>query len=169
MTRALRGVPLLGLGLLLLIGTQVELGAAPDAVWEGRPEIIDGDTIRIDGERLRFMGMDAPEAGQSCEGPAGSWPCGEAATARLAELIGENLVRCELHDRDRYGRHLGRCYIAGEELGRRLLREGLAVRYGRHPLDIAAELEAMVSGRGIWRSEFAEERTSGGRLRRNPH
>lgn len=39
MTRALRGVPLLGLGLLLLIGTQVELGAAPDAVWEGRPEV----------------------------------------------------------------------------------------------------------------------------------
>ena len=29
--------------------------------------ITDGDTLLLDGERIRLFGMDAPEGGQSCK------------------------------------------------------------------------------------------------------
>ena len=50
----------------------------------GRAVIVDGDTLRLGGERIRLKGMDAPELAQSCTGADGrSWPCGQQAKAAL--------------------------------------------------------------------------------------
>ena len=37
----------------------------------GKPRVIDGDTIEVGTERVRLHGIDAPEAGQTCNAGGG--------------------------------------------------------------------------------------------------
>ncbi len=79
----------------------------------GKPRIIDGDTIEISDQRIRLHGIDAPEAGQSCLADGRRWACGQNATFALSQMIGTNWVACRERDRDRYGRVVAVCHIAG--------------------------------------------------------
>ena len=48
----------------------------------------DGDSIKIDGQRIRIHGIDAPEAKQTCTYANGEeWACGKVATAYMARLV----------------------------------------------------------------------------------
>ena len=37
----------------------------------GRASVIDGDTIKIRGQRIRLFGIDAPEGGRTCKDAGG--------------------------------------------------------------------------------------------------
>ena len=51
---------------------------------EGKPRVIDGDTIDIGDERIRLQGVDTPERGQRClDAAGGEYRCGRAATEAL--------------------------------------------------------------------------------------
>jgi endonuclease YncB( thermonuclease family) len=55
----------------------------------GLATITDGDTLRIERERIRFFGIDAPEMRQSCNDDLGKrYPCGEAGRERAARPCG---------------------------------------------------------------------------------
>ena len=147
---------LLLLGLLMgaVIGGALDVGvpqAEPD--WSGSVEVVDGDTLRIP-ERLRVVGLDAPEAAQVCFLDGRSWPCGEAATTRLRELTQGREVHCAFDGRDRYGRLLGRCSVDGRDLTRRMILDGLAVAEWGTTADDVAELWAMTTRSGMWRGQF---------------
>ena len=47
--------------------------------------VTDGDTIRIDGERTRFSGIDAPELKQTCLYQDIEFQCGEFSKNLLIE------------------------------------------------------------------------------------
>lgn len=49
--------------------------------------VTDGDTIEVDGTTYRLNGIDAPEFGQDCNGPTGTWKCGKAALSALVKLV----------------------------------------------------------------------------------
>ncbi len=117
---------------------------------EARPRVVDGDTLVLEGREVRLSGLDAPEYRQSCERSGKAWPCGEEAAAALRRLIGGGEVRCTGRRQDKYGRLLARC-SAGEDLGARLVRDGLAVAYGDYELEEAA---AKAARRGIWAGTF---------------
>ena len=53
----------------------------------GKPRVIDGDTIEIAGERIRLLGIDAPERGQSCRWPHKAIPCGDIAADALTGTV----------------------------------------------------------------------------------
>ncbi len=61
----------------------------------GVASVIDGDTIEVHGQRIRFHGIDAPESRQLCRLDGKPWQCGKDAANALAEKIGRRPVTCE--------------------------------------------------------------------------
>jgi endonuclease YncB( thermonuclease family) len=130
---------------------------------------VDGDTLHAGSERIRLVGIDAPEKLQTCRDARGqAYACGTAATERLAALVAIGRVSCAAQGHDRYGRTLAVCSTAEvDDVGRALVREGLAVSYmdrdGRYT---AAETAARDEGLGLWRGAF--ERPADWRRRHRP-
>ena len=57
--------------------------------------------------------------------------------------------------RDRYKRTLALCQANGEDLGARLVRDGLALAYRRYSgLYLTPEADARAAGRGLWAGRF---------------
>ncbi|MCE6951959.1 thermonuclease family protein [Cereibacter sphaeroides] len=150
---------------LLVILLLLPLPAAATSL-EGRARVIDGDTIEIEGARVRLFGIDAPETAQTCEAAGTDWPCGRWATETLRARLRDRPVRCEGDERDRYGRLLANCSVEGEDLGAWLVRSGAAFAYRRYSSRyVEDEAHASMARAGVWsgRSERPEEfRHSGG-------
>jgi endonuclease YncB( thermonuclease family) len=122
----------------------------------GRATVVDGDTIEIRGERIRLHGIDAPESGQWCHDRSGErYRCGQRAAFAFADKIGTGNVRCDLLDRDRYDRHIARCFQAGEDLNGWMVRQGQAVAYRQYSTEYA-QAEAFARGYriGVWQGAF---------------
>ena len=137
---ALFALPLL----LVLAGSAVP--AAPARVVR----VLDGDTVVLEsGERVRYLGINAPEAGE---------PFAAEATARNAALVRGRTVTLETDAevRDQYGRLLAFVYVGGTSVSATLIQEGLAhvlliPPNGKHAEDLLAlQREAREARRGIW-------------------
>lgn len=116
--------------------------------------VLDGDTIDLDGVRYRIHGIDAPETRQTCFKDGREWQCGMEASLTMKRLaVGQ--VRCQGIEKDRYGRTVAKCYAGEIDLGRELVRRGLALAYRRYSLDyVADEDHARLNKLGIWAGEF---------------
>lgn len=113
-------------------------------VWR----VIDGDTLDLDGERIRLFGIDAPERGQSC----GPLDCGTAATEALADILSAGPVRCVPVKTDRYGRTVARCKAGRVDVNREMVRQGMAWAYHQYSKDyVPAEKSAKKALLGIWK------------------
>ncbi len=133
----------------------VLLPAIAHADIAGPARVIDGDTIEIDGQRIRLHGIDAPEMRQSCWLDGKLWRCGRGAASALAGKIANRAVACQELDRDRYGRIVAKCAVTGVDLGEWLVANGWAVAYYLYSYDYTrAEQRAKSARRGIWASEF---------------
>jgi endonuclease YncB( thermonuclease family) len=114
----------------------------------GSARVIDGDTIVINGEHVRLQGIDAPETDQTCNAYGREWPCGRTAAEWLRDNLRGRQVECIGHARDRYQRLLAVCYIGGESINERLVREGWALDFRKYSTDyLRAESEAKRAGR----------------------
>ena len=89
-------------------------------------EIVDGDTLRIDGQRVRLWGMDAPERKQACQINGQSVPIGQRATDTLGQILSNGPLRCDAKDRDRYGRTVGECWAGEVNISEAMVRLGWA-------------------------------------------
>lgn len=90
----------------------------------------DGDTIRINGRKIRLLGIDAPElADPKCRAER---ELAERAARRLITLLNAgpfDMVTDIRDDRDQYGRELKRLEREGRSIGDMLINEGLAQPY----------------------------------------
>lgn len=108
--------------------TRCRSGAQPTCV-------VDGDTFRLDGVKIRVADIDTPETLQAqC---AAERALGDAATLRMAQLLSAGPFALQPADRDAdvYGRKLRIVIRDGRSLGDTLVAEGLARRWdgARHP------------------------------------
>ena len=129
--------------------------AASAETLSGPARVVDGDTIELEGERIRLHGIDAPEGRQSCSVDGTEYPCGNMATAHLVNLTLGKHIECDGQERDRYKRLVAVCYANGVDLNGALVRAGWAVAYRRYSTDyVDEEAEARSEGIGMWRGEF---------------
>ena len=118
----------------------------------GEATVVDGDTLVIGTERIRILGIDAPESNQDC---GDGWPCGQEATSAVEDLTRGKSIRCEGDTRDFYGRLIAICYAGSVDIGGDLVRRGLALAYRRYSMAyVEQEDEARQHGRGMWSGAF---------------
>ena len=89
---------------------------------------MDGDTIRCGAERLRLLGIDAPELPGHCARNRQCAPGdGFASTESLQMGVGMGAVRYQTVTRDRYGRAVAVVTAGGQNLSCWQLRRGQAI------------------------------------------
>jgi len=115
--------------------TLVIAGFVSAQEFGGSVRVVDGDTLDLGGMRVCLHGIDAPELGQHCTCPDGvRWDCGTWVAAHVRAWIGAREVTCKPVDTDRYGRVVARCDVQGHDIGRQLVRDGLAVAYRKYSM-----------------------------------
>lgn len=122
--------------------------------------VCDGDTVILEsGDRVRYLGIDAPETAH--DGRRAEWMAGEARAFNARAVRGQRLrLEFDREARDRYGRLLSHVYLPdGRLLNLLLVREGLARVVTRRPNLchrkelLQAQRSAMKECLGIWSRE----------------
>ena len=88
--------------------------------------VIDGDTIKIMSENVRFLGIDAPEMKGACAAESAT---ARKAKARVATLISGAEVVVDRQGKDRHRRTLAIVKVRGADIGEILMAEGLARKW----------------------------------------
>ncbi len=133
--------------ILLLILLYILLSASSGQ----RVEVIDGDTIMLGSQKIRYIGIDAPEMDEPFYK--------EAKMRNRSLLLGSNIriEECKEEPRDRYGRTLAWVFADGTLINAVLLEEGLAMALIIPPcgkrmerLFLSLQREARKERRGLW-------------------
>lgn len=123
----------------------------------GTAQAQDGDSLEINGVRIRLHGIDAPEFDQTCRKGQTEWACGAEAADNLSRLVTGREVRCTNLGKDQYDRILGRCTVNGMDVNSAVVERGHAMAFRKYSTDyVGAEERAKAAGRGIWAGSFEE-------------
>ncbi|MCV9996779.1 thermonuclease family protein [Pararhizobium sp. YC-54] len=168
MLRIIRDLLLTAL-ILLFFGLVVVRLNGPQEAASGRARVVDGDTLVLDGRRIRLVGIDAPELRQVCQRDGRDWPCGTEARAYLSGLTGEAKTTCEADGSDRYGRLLAVCRAQNIDLNAAMVAAGYAIAFGDYEAEQGVARQKRL---GLWAGTFAAPRiwrqTHGG-MDEKPH
>jgi len=104
-----------------------------------RIEVVDGGTVRLDGQSYRLIGLDTPESGARAK-CAAEREKAAAAARRLREIVAGGGIRfdrvacncpanTEGTEQCNYGRLCGVLTASGRDVGQTLIGEGLARSY----------------------------------------
>lgn len=143
--------------LMAIIGTacgQTE----PEIIVSGHMTVTDGDTLKHGDLRIRLLGIDTCERGQTALLNGQEWDCYRAGKSLLETLTKSKRVDCTDEGRDRYQRLLSICYVDNTNLNQAMIESGLAVVYrhrGRptYPAMLGFENLARSEKRGLWATE----------------
>lgn len=133
---------------------------APGAPIVGNALVADGDTLTINGTRIRLIDIDAPELDQMCTDAQGrDWPCGRLASSQLRSRVRGHDLRCQPKSIDKYGRTLATCTLPdGTDVNAWMVQQGLAVTSGFANVYGAQQDEAKSARRGLWSGSFTPPR-----------
>ena len=128
----------------------------PEVFIGKKNNIIDGDTISLEGRKIRFSGIDAPEINQTCLLNEKIIECGKNSKNLLINKISNNEVTCLLKGKDYYGRSLGECFVNGDSLSVYMVRNGYAFDYKKYSKNKYSDDEefAKFNMLGMWSMEF---------------
>jgi endonuclease YncB( thermonuclease family) len=85
--------------------------------------VVDGDTLWLDGEKIRIEGMNAPEVQGAC---ARERELARQATQRLSQMLSSRSISIVRNGRDVYGRTLATVRANGRDVAPAMVAEGLA-------------------------------------------
>jgi endonuclease YncB( thermonuclease family) len=138
---------------VLLLATTISAGAAGEI--EGTPDVLDGDTLVLEGHRLRLAGVDAPEPGQRCWLKDRLYDCGNVARTALLDLTAGATVVCRPRGPGPDETTLALCTAGGYDLSEGMAYTGWALALpgteGRYRHE---EERAQTAGHGLWRGDF---------------
>jgi len=140
---------------LLIVLSIVETRASP--LIHGTAKVIDGDTIKVNRQRIRLHGIDAPESLQSCESAGRLYNCGQAATKALSDKISHQPLSCDQLDVDRYKRIVAVCFLGEIDINQWIVSQGWAIAYRKYSKDyVDTEQAARLAKVGMWAGQFVE-------------
>ena len=117
--------------------------------------IIDGDTIHLNGKKIRFSGIDTPELKQKCIRNGVKNSCGITAKKLLTKVIGNNNVDCVSEGQDQYNRILAECFVNNESLSSYLVKSGYAFAYRKYSKKFINDEDfAKKNNMGMWSMSF---------------
>ena len=117
--------------------------------------VVDGDTIHLNGEKIRFTGIDTPELKQTCIKEGVINPCGVTAKEILIKKISDNKVECISEGKDQYKRTLAECFVNNDSLSSYLVRNGYAFAYRKYSKKFISDEEyAKTNKVGMWSMKF---------------
>jgi len=117
--------------------------------------VVDGDTIHLNGEKIRFTGIDTPELKQTCIKEGFIDPCGVTAKEILIVKIADNKVECISEGKDRFKRTLAECFVNDESLSSYLVRSGYAFAYRRYSKKFIPDEDYAKDNKiGMWSMKF---------------
>ena len=118
-------------------------------------KVIDGDTIVLNGEKIRFSGIDTPELKQTCLKDNEKVGCGMFAKKLLVKKIGSSTPICIGKKKDFYKRTLAECFVKGESLSKFLVRSGYAFAYRKYSTKFVEDEDfAKTNKLGMWSMTF---------------
>ena len=118
-------------------------------------QVTDGDTIKVNGKKIRFSGIDTPELNQTCVKNGMVNPCGITAKKILIDKIYNNKVICISEGKDQYKRTLAECFVDDESLSSYLVRSGYAFAYRRYSKKFIDDEDYAKSNKlGMWSMKF---------------
>ena len=118
-------------------------------------KIIDGDTIHLNGEKIRFSGIDTPEIKQTCTKNNEIIKCGILARELLIKIIANNKINCIREGKDQYKRTLAECFVNDLSLSSYLVKNGYAFAYRKYSKKFIADEDFAKSNKlGMWSMEF---------------
>ena len=135
---------------------------SPGYVLAYELKVIDGDTIILNGEKIRFSGIDTPESyyrgkKQICYDKNIEVFCGDLSKKILVEKIGNNKVSCIKEKKpDKYKRILAECFVNNVSLSRYLVKSGYAfdyTYYSKKKFEKDQEF-AKDNNLGLWKMKF---------------
>ncbi|MDG4890026.1 MULTISPECIES: excalibur calcium-binding domain-containing protein [unclassified Mesorhizobium] len=134
------------------------IGPKPQPIT-GVASVIDGDTIEIHGQRIRFNGIDAPESKQYCDDAKGfEYPCGRRSAEALDGFMAASRpVQCTFVTWDRYHRFVGDCRRAdGASVAAWMVEHGQALDWPRYSHGVYAvqQTRAQAAKVGLWVGSF---------------
>ena len=117
--------------------------------------VVDGDTIILNGEKIRFSGIDTPELKQTCLKDNEEVGCGMFAKMLLVKKIGNHTPVCISEGKDTYKRTLAECFVNGESLSKFLVQSGYAFAYRKYSTKFVKDEEfAKANKLGMWAMTF---------------
>ena len=152
---------------IILFSSIITSAISFEKIIIGKANVTDGDTIKINDQKIRLFGIDAPETKQFCKEVYLSflifnfkrdYKCGEKSTSALKKKIKNKKIRCLIQDKkDRYKRNIGICYLKRQDINSWLVKNGYAIAYRRYSKKyIIDEQYAEDNKLGIWQVTFME-------------
>lgn len=141
-----------------LICIALSFAAVPCAQAEdfsGVARAVDGDSLTVDGRRVRLFGIDAPEYRQTCRIGWSNWACGSDAAAAMRGMVDGRQLSCASVAHDVYGRTVANCHVGGIDPAAAMIDKGLAIVLDNAPQAYFSRQTRSKSGNsGIWASQF---------------
>lgn len=140
---------------LAIVAAALPVCPAAAQTVSGSAGVVDGDTLDVNGRKVRLFGIDAPEARQTCDRDGEAWACGEESANQLRTLIGESRADCSGSEVDQYGRLVAVCWAGSLELNKTMVAYGWATAFRKYSSAyVADEVRAKGAKRGLWASSF---------------
>ena len=133
---------------IVILITYSIVNSAENNVVKGKARIIDGDTIEINKEKIRFGGINSPERNETGY---------ILAKDKLIEKIANNILTCVREkNKDKYRRTVAECFINGESLSSFMVKKGYACDYIYYSKGKYAKEQkyAKVNKLGVWKMKY---------------
>lgn len=122
---------------------------------KGEADVIKGNLIAINQQKIKLYGIDTPELAQLCYVKGVPWQCGLTAKQKLAQKIKGKSLTCLTREQEKDNIPVAECFLGRQNLNAWLVENGWAIADRQNSRSfLSHEILAKRNKQGIYQSEF---------------